>query len=48
MLRWIMVQVVKITPAHDFGDFEVAERHQLPRIAVIGEDGKMNSGRGGI
>lgn len=38
--------VVKITPAHDFGDFEVAERHQLPRIAVIGEDGKMNSAAG--
>lgn len=38
--------VVKITPAHDFGDFEVAERHQLSRIAVIGEDGKMNSAAG--
>lgn len=32
---------VKITPAHDFDDFEVGERHQLPRIPVIGEDGLM-------
>lgn len=32
---------VKITPAHDFDDFEVGERHNLPRIQVIGFDGKM-------
>ena len=32
---------VKITPAHDFDDFEVGERHQLERIQVISEDGKM-------
>lgn len=32
---------VKITPAHDFDDFEVGERHGLPRIQVIGEDGRM-------
>ena len=32
---------VKITPAHDFDDFEVGERHNLPRIKVISEDGKM-------
>lgn len=32
---------VKITPAHDFDDFEVGERHKLPRVQVIGEDGKM-------
>lgn len=32
---------VKITPAHDFDDFEVGERHDLPRIKVIGYDGKM-------
>ena len=30
-----------ITPAHDFDDFEVGERHDLPRIQVIGEDGRM-------
>jgi valyl-tRNA synthetase len=33
---------VKITPAHDPNDFEVAERHpELERITVIGFDGKM-------
>ncbi|MBP5513012.1 valine--tRNA ligase [Candidatus Saccharibacteria bacterium] len=32
---------VKITPAHDFDDFEVGERHNLPRIQVITEDGTM-------
>ncbi|MBQ3474308.1 valine--tRNA ligase [Candidatus Saccharibacteria bacterium] len=32
---------VKITPAHDFDDFEVGERHNLERIRVIAEDGKM-------
>lgn len=32
---------VKITPAHDFDDFEVGERHQLPRIRVIAENGIM-------
>ena len=32
---------VKITPAHDFDDFEVGERHGLERISVIAEDGTM-------
>ena len=32
---------VKITPAHDFDDFEVGERHNLPRVQVIAEDGTM-------
>jgi valyl-tRNA synthetase len=32
---------VKITPAHDPNDFEVGERHNLPRIQVIGFDGTM-------
>ena len=34
---------VKITPAHDFDDFEVGERHNLERVQVIGEDGKMTN-----
>ncbi len=33
---------VKITPAHDTNDFDVAERHNLPKISVIGFDGIMN------
>ena len=32
---------VKITPAHDFDDFEVGERHHLPQIQVISEEGRM-------
>lgn len=38
--------VVKITPAHDFNDFEVSLRHNLPMIQVIGLDGKMNEKTG--
>jgi valyl-tRNA synthetase len=34
--------VVKITPAHDFNDFETGKRHKLPLKQVIGFDGKMN------
>lgn len=34
--------VVKITPAHDPNDFEVGNRHDLPRINVMNEDGTMN------
>ncbi len=37
---------VKITPAHDFDDFEVGERHGLERLRVIGEDGKMTEAAG--
>ena len=37
---------VKITPAHDFDDFEVAQRHNLPLVQVIGFDGKMNGKAG--
>lgn len=32
---------VKITPAHDPNDFEMAERHNLEALQVIGFDGKM-------
>jgi valyl-tRNA synthetase len=32
---------VKITPAHDLADFDVSERHDLPRITVISTEGKM-------
>jgi valyl-tRNA synthetase len=27
--------VVKITPAHDFNDYEAGERHNLPRLAIL-------------
>lgn len=35
--------VVKVTPAHDPNDFEMGVRHDLPRIQVIGFDGKMTA-----
>ena len=38
--------VVKITPAHDPNDFEVGERHNLPRINVMNDDGTINENGG--
>jgi len=35
--------VVKITPAHDFNDFEVGVRHGLDRINVFDESGIINA-----
>jgi valyl-tRNA synthetase len=32
---------VKITPAHDFNDFEVGRRHDLPLVNVLGPEGEM-------
>src|SRR5680860_108302 len=34
---------VKITPAHDFNDFEAGERHGLPRLAILDFQGRMSS-----
>ena len=33
---------VKITPAHDFNDFEVGKRHDLPQINILDAFGKIN------
>jgi valyl-tRNA synthetase len=33
---------VKITPAHDFNDFEVGRRHDLPLINILTETGHLN------
>jgi valyl-tRNA synthetase len=33
---------VKITPAHDFNDFEVGKRHSLPMINIFDRDAKLN------
>jgi len=33
---------VKITPAHDFNDFEVGKRQKLKSINILTEDGKIN------
>lgn len=33
---------VKITPAHDFNDYEIGLRHHLPMINILTPDGKIN------
>jgi valyl-tRNA synthetase len=35
--------VVKITPAHDANDFAVGQRHDLPQVDVMNNDGTMNA-----
>ncbi|MBC7251237.1 MAG: valine--tRNA ligase, partial [Anaerolineae bacterium] len=37
---------VKVTPAHDPTDYEIGQRHDLPLINVLNEDGTMNEGAG--
>ena len=37
---------VKMTPAHDPNDFEVAKRHNLPVLRVLNDDGTMNENAG--
>jgi valyl-tRNA synthetase len=34
--------VVKITPAHDFNDYEVGKRHELAEINIMNPDGTLN------
>jgi valyl-tRNA synthetase len=38
--------LVKITPFHDPNDFEMAKRHRLPGLSVIGTDGRMTEEAG--
>ncbi|MDQ4147773.1 MAG: valine--tRNA ligase [Pseudomonadota bacterium] len=33
---------VKITPAHDFNDYQVGERHDLPKINILTPNAKIN------
>ncbi len=33
---------VKVTPAHDFNDYAVGQRHNLPMIAILTLDAKIN------
>src|SRR5215831_11455148 len=33
---------VKITPAHDFNDFEAGERHHLPRLPILDHQGLLD------
>jgi len=34
---------VKITPAHDFNDYAIGQRHDLPMINIFTEDAKLNN-----
>ncbi len=37
---------VKITPAHDFNDYEMAQRHNLAMINILTPDGRINENGG--
>ena len=37
---------VKITPGHDFNDFQMGRRHNLPQISVMDTHGRMNDEAG--
>jgi valyl-tRNA synthetase len=37
---------VKVTPAHDPNDYLIGERHNLPQILVMNDDGTMNKNAG--
>ncbi|MFQ5735499.1 MAG: valine--tRNA ligase [Thermodesulfobacteriota bacterium] len=37
---------VKITPAHDFNDFDISKRHGLPALKVMDIDARMNENAG--
>ena len=38
--------IVKVTPAHDPNDYAIAERHNLPRLAVMDEHARMTAEAG--
>ncbi|MCC6464154.1 MAG: valine--tRNA ligase [Planctomycetes bacterium] len=37
---------VKVTPAHDFNDYERGQRHRLPMVNVLNRDGTLNEHAG--
>ena len=42
---------VKITPAHDFNDFEVGQRHDLPKVNILDREARLlteDDGTGGL
>ncbi|KKT90370.1 MAG: hypothetical protein A3G02_00140 [Candidatus Yanofskybacteria bacterium RIFCSPLOWO2_12_FULL_44_13b] len=38
--------IIKVTPAHDVTDFEIAQRHDLPSVTIIDRHGRMNANAG--
>ncbi len=37
---------LKVTPAHDFNDYEIARRHNLPMINILNPDATLNANAG--
>lgn len=37
---------LKVTPAHDFNDYEIAKRHDLPMINILNRDATLNENAG--
>ena len=37
---------LKVTPAHDFNDYEMGNRHELPRINILHSNGVLNENAG--
>jgi len=37
---------VKVTPAHDANDFDMAQRHNLPPLVIMSTDGRINENGG--
>lgn len=35
--------VLKVTPAHDFNDYELGEKYNLEKISIFGKNGKLNN-----
>ncbi len=46
--RWACIRsgALKVTPAHDLNDFEIARRHDLPALKVMDDSGAMNEEAG--
>ena len=37
---------LKVTPAHDFNDFEIGQRHRLPQVNILEPNGILNENAG--
>ncbi|MCS6834692.1 MAG: valine--tRNA ligase [Anaerolineae bacterium] len=37
---------LKVTPAHDFNDYEIAKRHDLPMVNILNRDATLNENAG--
>lgn len=37
---------LKVTPTHDFNDYDLGKRHSLPTVSVMGKDGKITAAGG--